>query len=297
MMILLNGPRVLGGKGSKKMYSDTDEKSMYEKVAYSLGIPSVHLNVTSKENAGPGLSPTMASPPRASRSHGTVKSSPGSSRLASTDRISVVERSPNSRAKCRQCKHTIEKQSIRVGVTKMKGNGYTNTYFYHQKCISNDPSTASRIKAELQRKDEEAASTTRLIYERAELRELLRKLRQIFAHRLDVEPYKIFDNKTLDGIVLKMPRTRGELLACNGIREKRYANFGYPILQIIALYRMSQTRRSGSSVSPQKSMIHAQVSAVSEEDDEVVVTETLTSEQIVAQRFREAEAKGEMISL
>jgi ATP-dependent DNA helicase RecQ len=74
------------------------------------------------------------------------------------------------------------------------------------------------------------------------LRQKLRRLRSSFARQLDVPPYIIFHDTTLDSIVENMPTTRQGLLACYGIGPKKLSDFGEEILDVIAQHRADPDR-------------------------------------------------------
>lgn len=91
------------------------------------------------------------------------------------------------------------------------------------------------LKLERQRSKDTACR--QLIFERRTLREELRQFRLLFAERLGFAPYCIFDNKTLDDIVARMPVNERELLKCRGMGPKRCPQCSSTVLQVIELYR------------------------------------------------------------
>ena len=52
----------------------------------------------------------------------------------------------------------------------------------------------------------------------------------------------IFTNKTLDDITVRLPQTKTDLVACYGIKEKKYQSFGSAILAITRQYIAYATR-------------------------------------------------------
>jgi len=113
-------------------------------------------------------------------------------------------------------------------------------------------------------------------------------MRLAFARRLDMPAYYIFCDATLDSITVRLPRTKSELLLCYGIKEKRYRNFGKAILAITRSYNTTQTMRHSS---------YSKRSNAGDDDDTIQVTGTLSIEDIVSKKFREAEENGYLIEL
>jgi superfamily II DNA helicase RecQ len=58
--------------------------------------------------------------------------------------------------------------------------------------------------------------------------------RQERAKAENVPAYVVFDNKTLDAIVARGPRTEAELLACPGIGPTKLERYGPDILAVLA---------------------------------------------------------------
>lgn len=95
----------------------------------------------------------------------------------------------------------------------------------------------------------------------------------------------VFDNKTLDDIVAKMPTSQGELLKCNGIGQKRLKRFGVPILQTIELYKLANQEEQTAEVD------HG------DDDKGIIPGPVLSVEEIVRGRIKEAERRGEVFEV
>jgi hypothetical protein len=67
----------------------------------------------------------------------------------------------------------------------------------------------------------------------AEPREKLQYLRTNRSKEMEVKPYYVFTNKTLEAILEKQPRTIQDLLEVEGIGPKKAEEFGKDILEII----------------------------------------------------------------
>ena len=201
----------------------------------------------------------------------------------------VREPSPNNRATCKICRKRIRRGELRVGKWTTNPGFYSSGIpyppcfvYYHDRCVPDSfrqtlklPDPGIKEKRHV------------LLQERRRLREQLRQMRLEFARHLDMPPYCIFENATLDSITVRLPRTKSELLLCYGIKEKRYRNFGEAILAITRSYNTTQTM--GHSCSNR--------SNTGDDDDTIQVTETLSIEDIVSKRFRDAEENGYLIEL
>jgi superfamily II DNA helicase RecQ len=115
-----------------------------------------------------------------------------------------IEISPSGRAACRKCKEKIAKGDRRVDVVghiSKPGYGYTSHQYYHDKCY---PDKSGLVLDTATPK--ELNEKSKALKERRRLREQIRTLRMELANRLEVEPYKIYPDKTLDDIVVKLPK-------------------------------------------------------------------------------------------
>ncbi len=238
-----------------------------------------------------------------------------------------VESSPTSRATCRICREKIMKGTLRIGEHYFfhKYEKWSVKY-YHGQCVENDESVLNRLNfpkrksndksfAKSKRKLEDVLSNPnkeriqmeandiensaekrrRLVHnDRGSLREELRQLRLRFATRLDVPAYIIFQDTVLDAIVEAMPSNSYELLQVKGIGEKKLQSYGSSILKIIASY---QTTASPSKRNQSKCRDEDDEDEDEDEEDDIEVEKALSVNEIVKQRYREAEEKGNVIEL
>lgn len=222
-----------------------------------------------------------------------------------------VEFSPNALAKCQRCRRKIKVGEQRFGITEYSERYNKDIYrYYHDRCCP--ASLKARVpdaSDELNRQRKEEIQRTRLLEERNALIENLKTLRQIFARRMGYEPFLVFNTKTLEDIVVKMPTTQDALLNVHGIGPKKYQNFGDPIISLIKQYkrqvteaakRKNQDRRSRSSANNTSEVVVIGSDTEEEKVDnngECVVGETLTCEELVNKKFEHAAANGYIISI
>lgn len=184
--------------------------------------------------------------------------------LPSDKPLDKFEFSPNGRATCHECHERIGKHSERVGIQEWNARyKHWRPVYYHRECCTNDMlqslelgsgkrklllqhgdsdtsggSIEKKLKAEIDRQEEQTSSKRRLVYgERLQLQADLRRLRSEFADQLEMEPYKVFNDETLDDIVEKLPSTEKELIKCRGIAQKRCDRYGGVILQLVSQYQ------------------------------------------------------------
>jgi superfamily II DNA helicase RecQ len=173
--------------------------------------------------------------------------------------LDKYERSPNHSAKCRGCNCVIIDGDLRIGLCEYIPDYQKYEYiYYHERCCpaekkenirlpsSPNPNRTQPIdevlKGELEQQNKAAIQATNIVYrERAELREALRRLRADQAQRFEEPLYRIFSNKTLDDIVLKMPQSKEELLLVNGIGPAKCRLFAKSILRIVDEFRSAMT--------------------------------------------------------
>jgi len=84
-----------------------------------------------------------------------------------------------------------------------------------------------------------------------------------------------------------MPKDHRELRKCWGIGAKRLQQYGVPILQTIKLYLRQQNLKDNLVVP----------TAQEQQDDEVILGPILSVEEIVRQRMKDAEARGEVLEI
>ena len=78
-----------------------------------------------------------------------------------------------------------------------------------------------------------------------ELFEILRKWRRRVAEARGKPAWTIFDDKSLRGIAREKPRSPAALLRVKGIGEKRLADFGTAILDLVAGKKPAEDTGSG----------------------------------------------------
>jgi hypothetical protein len=180
----------------------------------------------------------------------------------------IYELAPNGRAKCRTCQERIVKNSPRVGIQEWNARyKHWRPKYYHKDCCTSDVlqslrldksgtrkrpfqksivasdkgSVEKKLKTELHRQDEDEMAKRCMVYgTRQELTEDLRRLRRELACQLEIEPYKVFNDETLDDLVAKLPATEMELIKCHGIAQRRCERYGGAILQVISQYTNEQ---------------------------------------------------------
>lgn len=64
----------------------------------------------------------------------------------------------------------------------------------------------------------------------------LKTLRREIAEEQDVPPYLVFNDATLAEMAAMMPTSPGEMLAVNGVGERKLSRFGGEFLDEIAAY-------------------------------------------------------------
>lgn len=145
----------------------------------------------------------------------------------------------------------------------------------------------------------------------------LRRLRTCFAavQGCEDEEYRIFPNKSLHELIARLPRNRAELMMCWGIKERRCDQYGGSILAVIDVaLRGERGSRGGSRPVPpspgsnrsptagHRSSKAARNLALAlsdddDDDDEIETGPSLSVEEMVRQRVREAEARGEVFEI
>ncbi|KAL9189976.1 hypothetical protein ACHAXT_009651 [Thalassiosira profunda] len=231
-----------------------------------------------------------------------------------------LEASPTGRAKCRRCGEKIEKGTKRVGIQGQiqtpQGYPVWRPRYYHSDCVSEETKRKLHLdppkKRAAKRAKKEEKSTVKLKPKlRKQLEADLRGLRQSFAAMQNCDDYKIYPIKSLDDIVKRLPTNETELKECWGIKEKRCDQYGSSILRVVNFYLDQQQeqeqqkkprgKRSASSTSARANRRRNNNTVASDSaannDDEVEVGPTLSVEDIVAQRVRDAEARGEVFEI
>lgn len=253
------------------------------------------------------------------------------------------ELAPTGRAKCQKCRKKIAIGSRRVGIHEISPRFGDVHRFYHDECypakqnLRLGGATPQQLIAQQLRERNQGIVALR---ERAALRQSLLLLRSTFAQRLHYAPFCVFSDATVDELVIKMPRTKEEILAVRGVGPKNYQSFGESFLQVINSFRSTPAtsvpedvktpakksrdsrlstaakpavidlidddddtvnhRPKRSSSSSRNNTIHRQRAPARtrvDTDDEALVMETLTIEQIVEQKFKHAQENGYVIAV
>ncbi len=181
----------------------------------------------------------------------------------------------------------------------------------------------NKIEMQMMNQMDQQRKTELILLHRGQLREILRKIRLSFASRLNVAPYMIFHDTTLNSMVELMPSNKKELLKVKGIGPKKVDNFGSSLLTAIARYKamvkaaptpaptqaptpaVTKTNSSNYHTKHTYSSPPKKVQKISNDvpsshigaNDDIVFEKELSIEDIVEQRFKEAKEKGNLITL
>lgn len=217
------------------------------------------------------------------------------------------ESSPNGRATCVRCNQKIEKGQERVGVQCQRdtGRGFKKWQprYYHGDCVSESCKRKLVFKIEKPRKklkvdtdvnttaggDRKSLLSTK---KRTQLKQDLRFMRSLLAREHFIpskEEYKVFQNKSLDEIVDRLPTNLDDLKGCWGIKGKRATYYGQQILQVVRKY-LDQTTLDNPQANP--TLKEEQSS-----DDEVKFVKELSVEEIVSNRIKELKASGQFVDI
>ena len=190
--------------------------------------------------------------------------------------------SPNSRATCTRCGLRIEKGVVRVGiqshVVTTRGNPVWRPRYYHGRCVTSETHQKLHLSPPLPSSPPspvKAASKSCNSPILHAIENNLRALRSALAKKKRCQEYKIFQKRTLQEILSNLPGNKQELSEIWGISAKRIKLFGTEIIGIV-------TSHISSTPSSQDT------------DSEVIAGPTLSVQDIVANRVRAAEARGEV---
>jgi hypothetical protein len=178
--------------------------------------------------------------------------------------------------------------------------------------------TTDKTKAQKLKANKAAPATKSVVHklrpqQRNQLAKELRLLRKCFAIAQGIarnEEYKIFPSRSIDEIIQKLPSNSSELMQCWGIKEKRLAQYGSAILLVVEPYLAQNNNgqqfqqhqhyhhhHQQQQQQQQQPQQQQQVDNSDSDDEEVEITRQRTVEEIVAQRVREAEARGEVLEI
>ncbi|CAB9528464.1 expressed unknown protein [Seminavis robusta] len=295
--------RVIGPKGLKTLYSDASVEAARARIARFIGVPPSFV-LDSRHACVAASSPPVYSPPVATSAPPIPVVSPERRRP-----FDVYEASPNRLATCRKCIQKIQRGVLRVGIQEYyHPREDWSIKYYHKTCLpdallgdlylessagaskwaspfsSPAVSAETKLNLELESRRSREEAKRRLVFDtRGDLREELRQLRLGFAKRLGRGDavYLVFDNKTLDDLVLQLPTTTSQLLKCKGMGGARCRQFGPAILQVILQYKKREQDED----------------AAGGEDCDVRIGEVLTIDQIIDRKLKEAELRGQVFAI
>jgi len=236
-----------------------------------------------------------------------------------------LEQSPTSRASCQRCGEKIMKGQNRVGIQGKietpQGYEVWSMRYYHDGCVTEGTKRSLHLeppapKASKKAKTNNGASPRQSITlkprVRKQLERDLRELRCLFAQTQECEEYKIFQNRSLQELVQKLPTNNIELQQCWGIKGKRCQQYGNSILHIINSYlqqhHLNRQRPMSTNNNPRSPSANRQAKknkaasnsaskSHDNSDDDIEIGPALSVEEIVAHRVREAEARGEVFEI
>jgi HRDC domain len=230
-----------------------------------------------------------------------------------------VEYSPNSLAKCNACRGKIYKQNMRFGIPAYTEhyNKHYYRYYHAQCCPPALQAMVPKASEELNRRTEVAQNKQRFVVEHQDLLQSLKRLRSHLANRQGVPLYMVFSNATLEELVVRMPTNDAQLLSVNGIGPSKLHSYGGPILALIQKYAerllLSQASIKAERKPAARSLAHSAATDIAGDDSDsdgddggdgddrddgpVEMGKTLTSEELVNQKFEQAAANGNVISL
>jgi ribonuclease D len=151
----------------------------------------------------------------------------------------IVQSSPTGFAKCVNCHQKIQKGCVRYGVPQFHQRLNKEIHrYYHEDCVPDNMKEKWHLKeSKDQLLTERAGEIDVLIRRRSDLRERLRGLRLRLAREHHYSPFIIFNDATLDDLVIKLPTTLTDLNNIDGIKSRKSQQYGGPILEIIRNYR------------------------------------------------------------
>lgn len=193
-------------------------------------------------------------------------------------------------------------------------------YFKSQPSSSKrkNDSISMEERIEIESSDDQRRKRVRqtLLDSRSDLRELLRLARTQLARHLNRPPYCIFHNTVLDSLVERMPSNDVELLAVPGFGPVKCASLGKVFLAIVNAYRRridgkGQIDRSAKTIACATTHTQPVVPRTAidvrnnrsddgdddSDDDEVIVAHEISIDELINNRIREAEERGEVIEL
>jgi len=148
--------------------------------------------------------------------------------------------SPTSKAKCRKCRKIIEKGSIRYGVKTWNRRLHKDILFYfHDGCCPPAVKRNLNFEEDVAPPTGKSESDKTILQARAPLLKALRKLRDELTPLLfgsNAPCYYVLQKRSMDEIVIKLPRTKADLMKIWGIQEQRFQNCGHAVLRLVDEY-------------------------------------------------------------
>jgi hypothetical protein len=150
----------------------------------------------------------------------------------------ILESSPTGFAKCTKCRQRIQKGRFRYGIPEFHQRLQKEIHrYYHEECIPDDMKERLNHDGTKERFLTTKAHEDDVLVQGGDLREQLRSLRSLLAREHGYEPYIIFNDATLNDLVIKLPTTKTDLKKIYGIKAWKSQHYGGPILEIIRQYR------------------------------------------------------------
>ncbi|MEQ9098778.1 MAG: DNA helicase RecQ [Imperialibacter sp.] len=127
----------------------------------------------------------------------------------------------------------LEKDIENIGVLKVTAKG--KDFIVDPFAIKLSKDHEYDVEVTEEEEDAEKVPTTTKAYDEA-LFEMLRNLRKKVAKQMDLPPYVVFQDPSLEEMATIYPTTKDELAQINGVGMGKVAKFGKPFLETIAKY-------------------------------------------------------------
>jgi ATP-dependent DNA helicase RecQ len=127
----------------------------------------------------------------------------------------------------------LEKDIENIGVLKVTAKG--KDFIVDPFAIKLSKDHEYDVEVTEEEEDAEKVPTTAKAYDEA-LFEMLRNLRKKVAKQMDLPPYVVFQDPSLEEMATIYPTTKDELAQINGVGTGKVVKFGKPFLETIAKY-------------------------------------------------------------
>ena len=238
-----------------------------------------------------------------------------------------VELAKSSQSTCRICQTKIQKGAMRVAIHTLNKGIYWNCYYYHKECMKsskgkrllkkaqfdtshlglsakkgNSVSQVEQMEIEVATVQKKKRVSENTLNARSDLRETLRRVRLKVASHLRRPPYKIFHDSTLDSLVVNLPCNTAELMKINGFGPKNSHSLGPFFLPVIQSYERKLSRNRNISTTQAQtpsltSCVTKSEDSEEQEDDEIIFESTVSLDETIQKKIKEAEEKGELLEL